>query len=486
MGNAGRPGNQNFMTTHAPDSRRNRDALQDLPWRSRVPGIDWPALMGMPGDLLVSLLWQLEETQWLPPAELEAQQFSQLGELLQHAQQTVPFYRKHLQGVDLQRELTAEFWRTLPILNRSMVQTAGQELVSRQPPPSHGRMTKIQTSGSTGQPVTVFGTEATGMFWHALTIRGHLWHKRDLRAKLASIRTFAPGVALPPNGAPAPAWGSSSALIFEGGPCASLNISATIREQADWLMRNDPTYLLSYPSNLAALARHMTEKRIRLAHLREVWTIGETLPQHVRTLLEETWRVPVIDTYSSQECGYLAIQCPVSGLHHIQSESALVEILDERGQPCGPGEIGRVVVTPLHNFATPLIRYEIGDYAEAGEICPCGRGLPTLRRVVGRQRNMLRLPNGDQRWPPTRYPELVKVAPIRQFQLVQKTVERIEARFVVERELTTEEEKQVIGIIQQKLGYSFEVALTYSTELPRSRSGKFEEFISELPSEPRL
>lgn len=485
MGDAG-GGSQNLMTRRSPDLRRNPTEIRNLPWRSRVPGVDWPPMTGMPGDVLVSLLWQLEETQWLPAAELEAQQFSQLAELLQHAQQTVPFYRKHLQGIDLPHELTAEYWRTLPILNRNMVQMAGQGLVSTHLPPSHGQVRKIQTSGSTGQPVTVFGTEVTDMFWHALTIRGHLWHKRDLRAKLASIRAFAPGVALPPDGAPAPAWGPSTAMIFEGGPCASLSISATIREQVDWLTRNDPTYLLSYPSNLAALAQHMTAEGIRLPQLREVWTIAETLPPHVRALVEETWQVPVIDMYSSQECGYLAIQCPISGLHHIQAESALVEILDEKGHPCGPGEIGRVVVTPLHNFATPLIRYEIGDYAEVGETCACGRGLPTLRRIVGRQRNMLRLPTGDQRWPPTRYSEFVKVAPIRQFQLIQKTLERIEARFVVERALTVEEEAQVVGIIRQKLGYPFEVALTYSAELPRSPSGKFEEFISELPAESRL
>ena len=55
-----------------------------------------------------------------------------------------------------------------------------------------------------------------------------------------------------------------------------------------------------------------------------------------------------------------------------------------------------MVITDLHNFAMPLIRYEIGDYAEAGDLCPCGRGLPVITRIVGRVHNMLTLPSGEQ------------------------------------------------------------------------------------------
>jgi len=58
------------------------------------------------------------------------------------------------------------------------------------------------------------------------------------------------------------------------------------------------------------------------------------------------------------------------------------------------GQVGRVVVTDLHNFATPLIRYDLGDYAEMADTCPCGRGLPALKRIMGRRRNMVRLPDG--------------------------------------------------------------------------------------------
>ena len=103
--------------------------------------------------------------------------------------------------------------------------------------------------------------------------------------------------------------------------------------------------------------------------------------------------------YSSQEFGYIALQCPDAHTYHVQSEAVYVEILDGPGGPCRPGEVGRVVISTLHNYATPLLRYEMGDYAETGGDCVCGRTLPVLNRIVGRERNMWIMPNGQRMWP---------------------------------------------------------------------------------------
>lgn len=458
-------------------------AMSELPWRSRVTGIIWPGVSDASGDLLASLLWQLEQSQWLSADAIAARQFTQLAELIPYARQAVPFYRKHLRGLDLKHCLRPEHWRSVPILTRKMVQQSEKELMTTRLPLNHGRVTSGQTSGSTGQPITVANTDITGMFWHALTLRGHLWHKRDLRAKLASIRIFPSNNAAPPNGAVSPVWGLSVAMLFDGGPCASLNISATIGEQIAWLKRQDPVYLLTYPTNLAALVERMSDEGIRLPRLREVWTISETLTPVVRAMVADRWGVPVVDMYSSQEFGYIAIQCPVSGEYHVQSETVLLEVLNDQGEPCAPGEIGRVVATGLHNYAFPLIRYEIGDYAEVGSPCVCGRGLPTLRRIVGRTRNMLRLPGGERRWPVAGFREFMQIAPVRQFQLVQKSLQRVEARLVVARPLVQEEEARVIRHIQDALRHPFEVGLVYLDTIARSKSGKFEEFVCQMPDD---
>jgi len=124
--------------------------------------------------------------------------------------------------------------------------------------------------------------------------------------------------------------------------------------------------------------------------------------------------------------GIIALQCPVSGLYHAQSESLLVEVLNDEGQPCKPGEVGRIVITDLHNFATPLIRYEIRDYAEVGPPCPCGRGLQTFSRIMGRRRNMVVFPNGERHWPLVGAYRFREVADIKQYQVIQHALDDIE------------------------------------------------------------
>ena len=140
-----------------------------------------------------------------------------------------------------------------------------------------------------------------------------------------------------------------------------------------------------------------------------------------------------------------------------------------------------MVVTKLHNFATPLIRYELRDYAEAGAPCPCGRGLPTIARIVGRSRNKLTLPNGEQHWPLVGFDRYREIAPIRQYQLVQNSLNDVEVRLVVDRALSGDEETRLAAVITAALGHSFRLSFIYFRgEIPRGPGGKFEEFISTL------
>jgi len=149
--------------------------------------------------------------------------------------------------------------------------------------------------------------------------------------------------------------------------------------------------------------------------------------------------------------------------------------------PCKEGEVGRVVITDLHNFATPIVRYEIRDYAEVGGACPCGRGLPTLKRILGRRRNMVTLPDGSRHWPSVGFHAFRGIAPIRQYQGVQHTVDTVEMKLVVDAPLSAQQEELLRTVILDALGYPFTLRFSYhDAELPKTRGGKFEEFISLL------
>lgn len=431
---------------------------------------------------LPRLLGTLAKSQWWSAEQIRNHQFRLLRALLAHADRTVPFYHQRFQAAGLNpAAITPDNWPTLPLLTRGDVQE--HDLTTASLPAGHGRTRPTQTSGSTGQPVKINTSGLTNFFWRALTIRDNIWHKRDLSAKIAVIR-YSPGLEIPPEGILSKNWGGANRPPYNQGKAVLHSVRTPIDQQLAWLSLHNPTYLLTYPSNLAALLAASREKGVGFANLREVRTISETLSPELRALCQETWGVKVTDTYSSQEVGYIALQCPEHRHYHIQAENVLVEVLDDQGAPCRPGEIGRVVVTALHNYATPLIRYEIRDYAEVGPPCPCGRGLPVLKRVTGRQRNMLVLPSGEKCWPITGFPRYKEVAPIRQFQFIQHSLAEVEMKLVCDRPLTGEDERRLTEIIQAGLGHPFAIRFTPMALIPQGPNGKFEEFISLVAQPP--
>ena len=455
-------------------------ALSHAVPKSAMPGMVWPALPDPPASRLLALQLQIEQSQWWPREVIEARQFEQLKQVIVHAQRTVPFYAARLGALGSGPTIDRERWMQIPVLTRQDVQLNKESLLSRAVPPQHGAVGEVSSSGSTGRPITVYATEYVSLLWHSFTLREHFWHRRDLAGKLCAIRHQPDGGALPPGGNRLPGWGPSTDIAYRSGPCSVLNIKASIREQADWLAWEDPDYLLTYPTSALDLLRFFRENGLNLRQLRELRTFSEAIPAGLRNVAREVWGVRVVDMYSAREVGYIALQCPDHEHYHAQSENLLVEILNESGARCGPGEIGRVVVTALHNFATPLIRYDIGDYAEVGEHCTCGRGLPVLRRILGRVRNMLTLPNGERHWPLIGANEMHRLAPILQQQVAQVGPEEIEVRLVVARPLTRAEEKAVAGHIGAALHHPFRIAFRYREAIPRGPTGKFEEFVSEL------
>ena len=314
--------------------------------------------------------------------------------------------------------------------------------------------------------------------WQTPTMRDHFWHGRDFSATLVAIRALASAQDDPAQ-AQKSGWGPPAALLFDTGPSYVQPLSMDVRSQVEWLLARNPHYLLTYPTNLRALLDRFEQLGRVPPQLREVRTIGETLPPDLRQRCTEVLGAKLVDLYSSQEVGVIALQCPLSGLYHVQAESLLVEVLDEENKPCAPGEPGRVVITDLHNFATPIIRYDIRDYAEVGDACPCGRGLPTLKRILGRQRNMIVLPDGHRSWGMVGLHKYRDIAPILQYQLVQHSLDDVEIRLVTSAALTSEQETRLAEVVHEALRHPFPLRFTYfEDEIPGTRGGKFEEVVS--------
>lgn len=442
------------------------------------------------GYRVLSLLHQFSLNEWRPADVILENQLDLLRQLIVHAYENVPYQRQRFEAAGFrldqlkQGRLTLDQWHTLPPMARKEVQDIAEQLNADQVPQDHGRISEVSSSGSTGRPVTIRRTEYASFFWHALFVRHFQWHRMDPLLKRAIIRRIKSSKAEYPDGRVARNWGPTFAILNPSGPTPFLNIETDVALQVEWLSRQNPDYLLTAPTNLGALARHSANEGMKFPRLKCVETSGELLDPDVRTLVRETFGVSVKDMYSAQEVGYIALQCPDFEHYHAQSDSILVEVLDDDNRPCPPGATGKIAVTPLHNYATPLFRYEIGDYAEVGEPCPCGRGYPVLKRILGRARNMMIGPGGEQIWPSFSSRSFTRVAPVLQHQIVQHTVDTLEAKLVTQRPLSPDEEAALEEVITARLLFPMKVSFSYHAEIPRSAGGKYEDFVSRVSANP--
>lgn len=435
----------------------------------------WPPLVGGPTAGLLSLTRFLEDSQWLSREEILARQHAQLVKLAEYSVRFSRSFRERLKKAGLEPADLGEpeNLSRLPLLTRRDLQKGDVYCV--QPPKEHLPINESKTSGSTGEPVMVKRTAITQLFWLAITLREYFWHERAFDLKFSAIRPTIPEYAQMSN------WGPPANLLFETGPAQLIPITMSVEEIAERLSEFAPNVLVIYPNVLTALIAHLKQSAATLSSVKLIRSISETLSPELKVQAREFLGARVVDNYSSQEMGVIAVQCPDSELYHVMSESLIVEVLDENGHACREGESGRVVLTDLHNFATPMVRYDIGDYARVGGTCPCGRGLPALERVLGRERNLILMPDGSRHWPLVGFARFRDVAPVTQYQMIQTSRDEIEVRLVTETPLSAGQVSDLSNVIREALGHPFTLRFVYfEGRIPAGPRGKFEEFVSQV------
>ena len=416
----------------------------------------------------------LGETEWLSREDLRAYQTPLLAKLLSHARGTAAYYRDRLDFDAASPEALEAAWTSIPILARAEAVEHLDALTSASVPPEAGPTHRGQTSGATGHPFHYRRSEMTHVAGQALNERMMRWWKVDPDKSLARISFDRQSNAAPPDGAIMSGWHSASAYA----PLYVLSTAADVDTQMHWLAAREPVYLASYASLLKQIALACRRTGTRLS-FELLFSFGLVVDEEARELCRTEFGAEIADTYGAEEAGHFASQCPECGEYHVSAEATRVEVLRTDGSPAHPGEIGRVVVTSLYNYAQPLIRYEIGDLAEVGsEPAACGRGLPTLRRILGRYRNVFRFRDGTIRSPSVVRFGLRDFIPLKQAQVVQLDVDRIEIRWVPDGSDRPIDLASLTAQIRAVLRQPVEVSLRRIETIERSPSGKFEDCIS--------
>jgi phenylacetate-CoA ligase len=418
-------------------------------------------------------LEMLRRSQFAPPGQLATRQVELLERLVRHAYENVPYYRGRLACLLGKGGFRAEAWHEVPIITRADIQERTQELHALTVPRSVGASIRGTTSGTTGTPLAFSQSHLAIIASECQWERMLEFHGIDRSAHLARIR--GDQLAPYPLGRESVGWNLTCPTARQ----SSLHAGTPIAEQAEWLVNRAPNYLMTYPSNAAALAQRLAAIDTSLA-LKGVLTLGEQVTDEHREAIAQSFGCRAFDTYGGTEVGYLAFECPVGGGYHLAYESALVEITDEDGMPARAGSLGRVVVTALYNYAMPFIRYAIGDYAvaAAADHCRCGRTLPRVVSIAGRARNVFTFIDGSQQSPWGWRSAFHPLIPARQMQIVQTAMDAIEIRYVPRDEAPTIDATLIEEAGRRRIHPTVRIRAIAVSDIPRLPSGKIEDCIS--------
>ncbi|HZU82331.1 MAG TPA: phenylacetate--CoA ligase family protein, partial [Polyangiaceae bacterium] len=334
----------------------------------------------------------LDRAQWRSQDEIAAAQLTALRALLHHAQRSVPYWRDLFRriGFDPRDVRSHADLEALPVLTREIVQERFDDLVD---PARHPSNIRKGTSGTSGVPLRFEYCNESEAWRQATRLRGYGW--AGYRLGLPTLHYWGAGAHVA-GGLEARKIHLDRALRREVYVDAVKQDEASLRAVVDLLRRTRPHAIVAYTQALAAFARWACDARVRCWPDARVLCAAEPLLAGDREALERAFGPHVFETYGSRETMLIAAECEAHAGMHLSEENLIVEIARD-GKPVAAGQAGEVLVTDLHNYGMPFIRYANGDVAVMSphDRCACGRGLRRLAHVEGRRVDMLRDANGE-------------------------------------------------------------------------------------------
>lgn len=435
--------------------------------------------MADPSTLEKNFYEMLMKSQHWPAAQLLEYQQSQLSQLLEHARKNVPFYKSRLDPVFAQSgRIDWSRWEEIPILTRKDLIDHRESMLASAVPAGHGETRNYWSSGTTGLPVAVRHNGLAFLASRAALYRSNSWHKVDWSKPSCDCTRGEPTFAPWPDGQLGNRWGPAWDETATGRVW-HINRQASPEQLVRFMQEKGVAYLGSRPKTAQAAALEALRLKLPLK-LDAVLGHGTGITEEESEDCRRAFGARIIGVYSSTECHKVAHPCPATGRYHVNAEIVLVEIVNEAGRASAVGTPGRVVMTPLLSTAQPLIRYDQGDTAIAGEQCSCGRTLPVLERIVGRTAQLFRMPDG-RRLSPSVPPLLKWQLGTDNWQIAQVEPLVFEIRYVELRPAKPDAKEQVIQNMLSQLGKSIEVRFVKLDTLPLTPSGKFMENVCELP-----
>ncbi len=413
---------------------------------------------------------ELEESQWWSRERLEMLQLERLRKLIEHCFEHSAYHRQLWisQGLSpqaLQSLVDIQKW---PLTSRQVMREQASQI---RPQASRMAVVSKATGGSSGAPLRFLINCQANDRRVGAAHRGYTW----AGAGPGTRQTYLWGATL---GAPARLrrWKEQlySRYLYRRDMLNSFELSdVSIPKFLARIHHFQPDVLVAYTNPLYLLARTIEERGLLTYRPKAIVVGAEKLHDFQRETLERVFEAPVFETYGAREFTLIGAECEQHAGLHLTMENLLVEVVDDEGHSTPDGAEGNVVITDLFNVAMPFLRYMTGDRAVAGfGSCSCGRGLPLLKKVVGRQLDMLMTVDG-RHLPGEFFPHLMKeFASIRQFQVVQHQHDLVELKLVVDRHWNQNARDSLRNQVQKSIGHSTRLLINEVDTIPLTSMGK--------------
>lgn len=424
------------------------------------------------------VLKKIGKSQWFSTEDLRKSQWEELHRLITFAYQETSFYKNRFDALGIKPAdiRTFDDFRQIPLLSKKDVQENGELLC---PSGKKIKFTQSKTSGSTGTPISIRVSQISWAYHHANIIRAMMWHgldyfsreirmgsqsskiKKRLRSRL--VNTVCNRIFIPAN---------------------NLN-DEQIERYIGRIIQFKPEFIYGYPTALVRFAKFIEEK----IYPYDQWKInikfavshGEELEPFQRELIQRVLRCKVINLYGAGEVGIIAYECS-EGNMHVPIESIYLETIEPE-ENYG-GKYQEIIVTDLHNYAMPIIRYRIGDLGLVTDLkCQCGRNLPVLHSLKGKIRDFIDTADG-RKVHTVIFNDIFKDffskgGVVHEWQVIEKSPLNFSINIVTRDSFNDFHLSYLKELFQKYLGKEIKLQFNFVNEIERFPSGKFKAFIRE-------
>ncbi len=414
-------------------------------------------------------LRNLERTQWLPLEQLQNRQINKLKRLLVHAYETVDYYHKLFSDAGFNpydfHDLSQ--LRTLPILTKLGITKNCNQMISTKYRTQDLR--KSCTGGSTGTQLHFYLNKESVDEKNACAWRHNRWAGWDLGMPVAAL------------------WGNPKEVTTFKARIRRKMLDRTIyldtmnmthktmHAFADKINRLPDYIVYGHSHSIYLFADFLINHGLSIHSPLGIVSTSMMLMENERQIIEKVFKTKVTDRYGCEEVSLIGSECEMHNGMHLNLDHLIVEFIKADGTQAGPGEEGKIIVTDLTNYGMPFIRYEVGDVGiPTDRICPCGRGLPLMEKVIGRTADFLVRKDGSLIAGVSLIERLLTKTPgIHQMQLIQNEIKRIHINIVKARHFSSNKTMNQLKEEFEKVFPGTEMVAIFLAGIPQERSGKY-------------